>query len=221
MVLGLYGASGLGTEYMESARVINEKENRWEEMFFVDDDPEKVGTFLGGKPIYSYKQAIELFGLDGVEFVLSVGEPAVKDIIFKKLMTDGAKMTSLIDPEVRLPLVYKHGPGLVFKRNSYFPPNADFGNNVLIQGTAILGHNLVLGDNVVISSLSFVGGDTKIGRNTYVGPSSCIRNGLTIGENAIIGMGSVVTKDVPDNAVVYGNPAKIVRYNESGRVFKK
>ena len=84
-----------------------------------------------------------------------------------------------------------------------------------------MGHDLKVGDNVVISSLSFIGGDVTIGRNTYIGPSSCIRNGLHIGENAIIGMGSVVTKDVPDNAVVYGNPAKVKRYNEKGCVFSK
>ena len=35
---------------------------------------------------------------------------------------------------------------------------------------------------------------------------------MTIGENAIIGAGSVVTKDVPDNAIVAGNPAKIIKY---------
>lgn len=84
-----------------------------------------------------------------------------------------------------------------------------------------MGHDLKVGDNVVIFSLSFIDGDVTIGRNTYIGPSSCIRNGLHIGENAIIGMGSVVTKDVPDNAVVYGNPAKVMRYNEKGRVFSK
>lgn len=48
-----------------------------------------------------------------------------------------------------------------------------------------------------------------------------MRNGITIGENAIVGMGSVVTKDVPDNAVVYGNPAKVMRYNDSKSIFHK
>ncbi len=42
----------------------------------------------------------------------------------------------------------------------------------------------------------------------------CRPSRVTIGNNVIVGAGSVVTKDIPDNAVVAGNPAKVLRYNE-------
>ena len=223
MVLGIYGASGLGTEYNSLAEVINEEEHRWERIVFVDDDPAKNGQTLADLPIMNFQQALDTFGKDGIEFILSIGEPAIKDIVFKKVCDAGCQITSLIHPDVSKHIAngFTCEKGLVVHKHSGLPPCSHFGNNVLIQGTAIMGHNLILGDNVVISSLAFVGGDVTIGRNTYVGPSSCIRNGLHIGENAIIGMGSVVTKDVPDNAVVYGNPAKVMRYNDKGRVFSK
>ena len=54
--------------------------------------------------------------------------------------------------------------------------------------------------------------ETKIGDRVSIGTSATILGGITIGKNAIIGAGSVVTKDVPENAVVAGNPAKILRY---------
>lgn len=54
-----------------------------------------------------------------------------------------------------------------------------------------------------------------IKRNVWIGVNVTILPGVTIGENAIIGAGSVVTKDVPDNAVAVGVPAKIVKYLDS------
>jgi acetyltransferase-like isoleucine patch superfamily enzyme len=56
---------------------------------------------------------------------------------------------------------------------------------------------------------------TLIKRGASIGSGSVILCGVTIGENAIVGAGSVVTKDVPPNAVVFGNPARISRYLET------
>ena len=50
---------------------------------------------------------------------------------------------------------------------------------------------------------------TTVKKGASIGTNSTILCGLTIGENAIVGAGSVVTKNVPPNSVVYGNPAKI------------
>ncbi|MDD1792387.1 N-acetyltransferase [Enterovibrio sp. ZSDZ42] len=54
-----------------------------------------------------------------------------------------------------------------------------------------------------------------IKKNASLGANTTILPGITVGENALVGAGSVVTKDVPDNAIVVGNPAKIVRYIEN------
>jgi acetyltransferase-like isoleucine patch superfamily enzyme len=59
---------------------------------------------------------------------------------------------------------------------------------------------------------------TRIGRNCFIGGESIILPGVTIGDNCVIGAGSVVTRDVPPNSVVAGNPAKVIRSNiEVGR----
>lgn len=50
-----------------------------------------------------------------------------------------------------------------------------------------------------------------IGKNVWIGGNCCILPGITIKDNAVIGAGSVVTKDVPANVVVAGNPAKIIK----------
>lgn len=50
-----------------------------------------------------------------------------------------------------------------------------------------------------------------IGKNVFIGARSIVMKGVTIGDGAVVGAGSVVTKDVPANAIVAGNPAKIVK----------
>ena len=220
MILGIYGAGHLGVEFTRVAIDINKEAKRWESIVFIDDTPEKIGTVVEGIRVFGFEQAIEEWGVDGIEFVIGNGEPNVKDIIFQKLINANCEVTNLIHPTSYCSESARLGKGVVIKLWNLVNPQAHYGNNVLIQNHTALGAGVILGDNVVISPHCFVGGDTKIGKNTYVAPHSCVRNGLTIGENVIIGMGSVVTKDIPDNAVVYGNPAKIVRVNESKRVFK-
>lgn len=58
-------------------------------------------------------------------------------------------------------------------------------------------------------------GKVKIGDNVYIGMHTTIIAGVTIGNHVIVGANSVVTKDVPDNVVVAGNPAKIIRSLEA------
>ncbi len=59
-----------------------------------------------------------------------------------------------------------------------------------------------------------------IKRNVWIGVNVTILPGVTIGENAVVGAGAVVTKDVPDNAVVVGNPARVIRYLDAEKFNK-
>jgi acetyltransferase-like isoleucine patch superfamily enzyme len=59
--------------------------------------------------------------------------------------------------------------------------------------------------------------DTRVGNNVWIGYGACILRGVTVGNNAIIGTNAVVTKDVPDNAVVAGVPARIIRMRKPPR----
>lgn len=68
-------------------------------------------------------------------------------------------------------------------------------------------------DSIERSSTRSVSAPITIGENVWIGECSRICKGVTIGDNAIIAAGSVVTKDVPANAIAAGNPAKIVKEN--------
>jgi UDP-3-O-[3-hydroxymyristoyl] glucosamine N-acyltransferase len=80
--------------------------------------------------------------------------------------------------------------------------------NVKIDNLVHIAHGVIIGRNSVVIANAMVAGSVIIGENTWVAPSSAIINKKTIGDNALIGLGAVVTKNVNDNDIVVGNPAK-------------
>jgi acetyltransferase-like isoleucine patch superfamily enzyme len=61
--------------------------------------------------------------------------------------------------------------------------------------------------------------DVRIGHNVWIGYGACVLRGVTIGDNSVIGTSSVVTKDVPANAVVGGAPARLIRMRKAPQTF--
>lgn len=80
-----------------------------------------------------------------------------------------------------------------------------------ILNASVIGNNFSCGHNTTIGATSK--GRPTIGDNVALGVGSIIVGPVTIGNNVTIGAGAVVTKDVPDNAVIVGNPCRIIRYN--------
>lgn len=86
--------------------------------------------------------------------------------------------------------------------------NTIIGNGVKIDNLVHIAHNVEIGDNTLIIAQSMVGGSTKIGSDCWISPSTSIKNGIKIGNGVLIGMGAVVIRDVEDNKIMVGNPAK-------------
>jgi acetyltransferase-like isoleucine patch superfamily enzyme len=117
-----------------------------------------------------------------------------------------------------------------------FPPiYSDFGKNITIgkgvfinsgccfqdQGGITIGDGTFIGHQVVFATIdhglelehrhdNFVS-PIKLGKNVWVGAHATILRGVTVGDNSVIAAGAVVTKDVPENVVVGGVPAKIIK----------
>lgn len=105
---------------------------------------------------------------------------------------------------------------VIYKQyNSYIPYTAKIGKGttlgyggigVVIHSKAIIGENCKIGQGVTIGSR---GEQPIIGNNVFISPGSKCLTGK-IGNNVVIGANSVVVKDIPDNCVVAGVPAKII-----------
>lgn len=117
-----------------------------------------------------------------------------------------------------------------------FPPfhtdcgkNITVGKNVFInmgckfqdQGGIFIGDGALIGHNVVLATLNhamnpqdrgtMVPAPIHIGKNVWIGSNATVLPGVTIGDGAIVAAGAVVTRDVPENTIVGGVPAKVIR----------
>ncbi len=145
---------------------------------------------------------------------------------------DLTAVISIISPEARfqalnhaLELGFTHFPPFV-DPNSDITNSAEVGEGAFINSSAIVGSNVVISNYVTINRGANIGHDVEIGEFTHIAPSSCILGSvkigkkvtiganstilpkLKIGDGAFIGAGSVVTRDVPPDQIVCGNPAK-------------
>ena len=108
----------------------------------------------------------------------------------------------------------------------YIEGDVKIGNRCKIRPFVFIPNGVTIGDNVFIAQGVAFANDKYprasgewtlmpivVKDGASIGAGAVILPGITIGKNAIVGAGAVVTADVPDNAVVVGNPARILRHN--------
>jgi serine acetyltransferase len=93
------------------------------------------------------------------------------------------------------------------------------GRALVVNAQAVIGANCVLRNSVTIGNKIYDDGQRsacpRIGDNVEIGANAVIIGPITIGNNAVIGAGAVVVKDVPANAIVAGNPARVIRIKDT------
>lgn len=126
------------------------------------------------------------------------------------------------------PIAFDYGYNTEFGEGFYANTNCV----ILDVAPVKIGRNVMFGPNVAIYTAGHpihpetrylgweYGIEVTIGDNVWIGGSSCINPGVHIGNNVVIGSGSVVTKDIPDNCIAVGNPARVLReINENDKKY--
>ena len=94
---------------------------------------------------------------------------------------------------------------------SVISPYTELGFGVSINRTCSVGHHIRFGDFTSLYPGAKISGDVILERGVTVGPGATVFSGVKIGANSIIGGGSVVTKDIPENVLAFGNPCRVVK----------
>ena len=211
----IYGCGGVGNELA----VFLKNSTEYIVQGFVDDNP-KIRECMGLRS-RTLDELLSAEKSNSINVIISIGEPIIRKVISEKLRIAGVKEVVVNMSDCFNPHYSSVGEGTLLHVGSFISVNSSIGKSCMINKGVMVGHDCRIGDYTVISPRSVLGGNVTVGDNTFIGTGALIRNGITIGSNVIIGMGSVVVKDVEDDSVVFGNPARFVRKNDSQRVFGK
>ena len=146
------------------------------------------------------------------EFIVAINDPRARRSVVAIMESLGSpNWGGVIHPSVMVHPSVKLGCGFMILGGVEMTVNITLGNFVSINRLVALGHDCVLGDFTAIGPLASVSGNVSSGCGVDIGTSAAIRQRVSLGEGCGIGMGAVVVGDVPNNELVVGNPARLLR----------
>ena len=143
--------------------------------------------------------------------VIAVGNSQIREKITQKLEKHGIKLFTAIHPSAIISPTATIGAGSVICAGAIIGTKVTLGKNVIINTKASIDHECILENYVQVAPGAVLCGNVQVGSHTFIGAGSSIKENLSIGEHSVIAMGAAVIKDIPDQVLCAGIPAKIVR----------
>lgn len=210
--LYIIGAGGFGREVAWLVERINAVEPTWSLKGFIDDNPEVIGTIVGGYPVVGGVDAFGTFDAE-VWAVCAIGSAKVRRTVIEKVSAfHNVKYASLIDPSVLMSERVEVGEGGIICAGNIITVDIKLGKHCIVNLDCTIGHDAVIGNYVTVYPSVNISGITTIGDCAELGTGMQIIQGKAIGDEAIIGAGAVVVKDIPARCVAVGSPAKPIRF---------
>lgn len=200
------GAGGHAKEILGIFSELKEDKN----IFFFDDYAANTETkvFETFTILKTENEVKDLFKNDN-RFVLGIGNPKFREQISQKLESYGGVLTSIISPKANIGLYANTlETGLNIMTQATITQNVIIGEGSLIHINSIIHHDCIIGKYCEISPNATILGKAQIGNYCSIGAGAIILPGVIIGNNVTVGAGAVVTKNILDNTLVKGIPAK-------------
>jgi len=170
------------------------------------DDQPKTNA-IAGIPVYK-TSSLDFFS--NKELIIAIGNNHIRKRIATQIE---ANYLSAIHPSAILAFDVVIGEGTVVMAGAIINSSVNIGKHCIVNTGAVVEHDCVLGDYVHVSPNTSLAGNVKVGEGSHIGIGACVIQGVQVGKWVTVGAGAVVLNDVPDYAVLVGNPGKIIKYN--------
>lgn len=211
MKIVIIGAGGQGLIVVDALLRAREAGEDAEVVALLDDDASLSGKLLLGIPIAGPLASLGRVPHDAV--VVAIGDNLRRREISERLVAAREELVtarhpfSWVSPGARL------GQGTMISAGAIVSPGAELGRGVLLNTKASIDHDTRVGDFAHVSPGATVGARCVVGEETLVAPGVTVVSGCRIGARTVVGAGSVVVRDLPDDVVAWGVPARVVRPN--------
>ena len=206
----IVGAKGFAKEVLEVVHQLNQLKN----LVFYDDVNDDIPEKLFGQfPVLrTIEEVLVYFKTIDNQFTIGIGNPILRKKLYDKFTALGGIFTSTISPLASIcSFDVQIGIGSNILSGSVFSNGIRVGKGSIVYFNSVITHDCIVGDFVEISPSVNLLGRCEIGSYSQIGSNATVLPDIKIGKNVIIGAGSVVTKNIPDNCLAVGVPAKIIK----------
>lgn len=198
--LVIIGASGHGKVVASIAQAVGYKS-----ILFLDDNShaKKCLSYPVAGPVSQF-----LHYLSQADFIVAIGNPAVRKKIQTNLETHHATFATLVHPQSIIAPNVTLGSGTVIMAGAVINTNTQIGRGCIINTSASVDHDCMLEDYVHVAVGAHIAGTVHIGTETWVGMGANIINNLSVCSGCTIGAGATVIKNIISPGTYIGIPAQ-------------
>lgn len=182
--------------------------------FVENQDPDHCRQTLEGLPVIWHEDLGRYANDHKAVCALSTTH---RDRPIAEIERAGLQFPTLMHPSALVSARAEVGEGTVLNRATVVATHARIGRHVRINRGVLVGHHTTIGDYATLEPGVNVAGFCRIGSHAYLGMGAVVIDGITIGSRSVVAAGAVVIKDVPNNVLVAGVPAKIVKEQIDGK----
>lgn len=210
--LVIIGAGGVGRETALIVQQINQLDDTWNLVGFVDDNLDNFGKVINGYSVIGGIDTLELLDED-YYVVIAIANYKVKKSIVERLKGK-FRFATIVHPKVWIHDFMTLGEGSIIYEGAILTSNIEIGNHVIICPKCGVGHDSKVKDYVSLLWNVNVSGNDLIEEGVLMGTGSTVIQGKTIGKGATIGAGAVVVDNVDPFSTAVGVPAKVIKRGE-------
>lgn len=185
---------------------------------FIDDNPSLFGKKVVGVPVIGcYSDLFTSRFKENIQAVYCpIGDNHIRVEYLTELHKEGYKIPSFIHPSVSIGPDVTLGKAIYMLVGNIVMPHTTLGNYIMINQASTIAHHVIVEDGTFMSSGVNVGAGIRVCEKTYIGMGVTVMTGVkSLGKNCLLGAGSVIIKDVPENAVMVGNPGRVLKYQKN------